>query len=81
MQALRNRCLKVFIVLQACYARFAVPGIGLALAIAVVAFVLHLAGQAHVVTTLLPHVTGHAHATQQLVGDTGPWPPSPGAST
>lgn len=77
MQALRNRCLKVFIVLQACYARFAVPGIGLALAVAVATFVLHLVGQAHAVTTLLPHVSGHAHITRQLVGDTGPWPPSP----
>lgn len=72
-----NFCLKVYVVSQACFARFVVPGSALVLAVAAVTFAPHLAKDAHTAMTILSHALGYAHATlsaiQHVIAE-NPWP-------
>lgn len=82
MQAQRNLTnfyLKTSVGFQTQFIRLVVLGVVLALAITAV--VLYLAGQAHATGTILPHVTGHAHAAHLLAaggpGDSPTSTPTP----
>ena len=58
----KNLCLKVPVVWQTRFARFALSGSALTLATTVTALVLYLFGQGHMTTVIVSHVAGQIHS-------------------